>query len=181
MSSIIQRVIQEEERLYRLFLGKTNDPEESGELLQDLYESVLANLDSFARVEDQTAWLFRAAHNKVTDWYRKRARRKEQSLNYADEDEEALIELLADAGALEDRYFREALFEALYEAIEVLPEKLRIVVKAQSLEGRTFKELSEERGVPVGTLLSRKREAVKLLRGALEDFADVWNEIGSMK
>ncbi|MDC7223851.1 MAG: RNA polymerase sigma factor [Spirochaetales bacterium] len=177
MSKKIQRLLQnEEERLYRLFLYKTNDPHESWDLLQDLYESVLASLDSFALVENQTAWLVRAAQNKLTDWYRKRSRKKELSADQGREGESSLWELLADADALEDRFFRDALFEALSEAIEALPEKLRAVIKEQALGERTFRELSEEWGVPLGTLLSRKEKAVRLLREALDDFTDVWSE-----
>ena len=173
-----KRLLQnEEEKLYRLFLYKTGDPNEARDLLQDLYESVLSSLDSFALVEDQTAWLFRAAHNKITDWYRKRSRRKELSLDYDEEEGVSLMDMLSHFEGLEDSFFRDALYEALFQAVDALPEKLGAVIREQALNGRTFRELSEDWDIPMGTLLSRKREALRLLRAALEDFSDVWYEI----
>lgn len=167
-----------EDKLLRLFQKKTSDLQESRDLLQDLYESALRNLDSFSLVEDQAAWLFRAAHNRIIDWYRGKSRRDSVSLDKQIDDEGSLLDLLVDDKEnLEDAYFRTLLLEVLSEAVEALPEKLRLVIREQALEGRTFRELSEEWGVPQGTLLSRKREAVRLLREALEDFSDVWLEL----
>jgi len=40
------------------------------------------------------------------------------------------------------------------------------------LEGRSFKELSEESGIGINTLLSRKRYAVLHLRRRLQDIYD---------
>ncbi len=180
--SAVQRLLQdEEEKLYQLFLYKTGDPHEARDLLQDLYESVLGSLDSFALVEDQAAWLFRAAHNRITDWYRKRSRRNEVSLDCEEDESASLLDMLSDFEGLEDRFFRDALYDALFQALDALPEKLRMVIRAQALEGQSFRELAEEWDVPMGTLLSRKREALRLLREALADFADVWHEMRNEK
>ena len=169
---------RQQESLYRLFLSKTDDHQESMDLLQDLYVSVLGHLDSFAAVEDQTAWLFRAAHNRVIDWYRKRGRNRLQSLDSETLEQTPLIDLLVSpGGSLEDNLLKETLLEALELAVEELPEKLRLIVTEQALEGRTFRELSEEWGIPMGTLLSRKREALRLLAEALDEFSEIWEEM----
>ena len=96
-----------EARLLRLFQKKTGDFQESRDLLQDLYESALRNLDSFSLVEDQAAWLFRAAHNRIIDWYRGKSRRDSVSLDKQIDDEGSLLDLLVDDKEnLEDAYFR---------------------------------------------------------------------------
>ena len=179
MTAAVTKLLQKEERrLLSLFLRKTGDAQESRDLLQDLYESVLGSLDSFSVAEDQAAWLFRAAHNKVTDWYRKKSRSRETSLNEPVAEDTVLIDMLVDPYMdLENRFFRDGLLEALDLAIEALPPKLQAVIVEQSLNGRTFRELAEEWDIPQGTLLSRKREAVRLLKDALEEFTDVWNDI----
>ena len=38
------------------------------------------------------------------------------------------------------------------------------------MNGRTFRELSEEWGVPLGTLLARKSRAIAKVREALREF-----------
>jgi len=177
-AALTDQLQRQEEKLMSLFLDKTGNLQESRDLLQDLYESVLRSLDSFTLAEDQAAWLFKAAHNKVIDWYRKRSRNQEFSLDKEDLEDRSLLDLLvAPDFDLEDDYFRKGLYEALSESIQVLPEKLKIVIVQQALEGRSFRELSQEWGIPMGTLLSRKREGIRLLREALDEFADVWDEM----
>jgi RNA polymerase sigma factor (sigma-70 family) len=64
-------------------------------------------------------------------------------------------------------YARTVLFDALSDALDELPENQRAVFIAHEFEGRSFKEISEETGVSVNTLQSRKRYAVLHLRKRL--------------
>ena len=61
-------------------------------------------------------------------------------------------------------YARNLLLEVLDDALDELPANQREVFIAHEWMGRSFKELSEETGVSVNTLLSRKRYAVLYLR-----------------
>jgi RNA polymerase sigma factor (sigma-70 family) len=61
------------------------------------------------------------------------------------------------------------LFELLDDALDELPENQREVFLAHELLGRSFKELAEETGVSMSTLLSRKRYAVLHLRQRLNE------------
>lgn len=65
-------------------------------------------------------------------------------------------------------YARKLLLEELDAAVDELPNEQREVFIAHELEGRSFKSLSEETGVSINTLLSRKRYAVLHLRRRLE-------------
>jgi RNA polymerase sigma factor (sigma-70 family) len=60
------------------------------------------------------------------------------------------------------------LVDELAAAIEELPPEQRLVFVAHEIEGKSFKELAEETGVSVNTLLSRKRYAVMHLRRQLQ-------------
>ena len=107
------------------------------------------------------------ARNRITDLFR---RRKADSLSaeVAEEDGATLEDLLpsADAGP-EAIYARNVLLEALDDALGELPEEQREVFVGHELLGRSFKEMSDEMGVSVNTLLSRKRYAVLHLRKRL--------------
>ena len=61
------------------------------------------------------------------------------------------------------------MIEELEHALDELPEEQREVFVAHELMGYSFKELSEESGVGLNTLLSRKHYAVKHLRERLRD------------
>jgi RNA polymerase sigma factor (sigma-70 family) len=69
-------------------------------------------------------------------------------------------------------YLRNLLLDELGLALDELPDEQREVFVAHELEGRSFKELAEETGVGVNTLLSRKRYAVLHLRERLQNIYD---------
>jgi RNA polymerase sigma factor (sigma-70 family) len=69
-------------------------------------------------------------------------------------------------------YARRVLVDELAVAIDELPKEQRDVFVAHELEGRSFKEIAEETGVGINTLLSRKRYAVLRLRARLQGIYD---------
>jgi RNA polymerase sigma factor (sigma-70 family) len=121
-------------------------------------------------VEQVTAWMYRVARNRITDLFR---RHRPGSLNepvLLDQGSTELIDLLPSEDAGPDAlYTRRVMIETIEEALAELPAEQRTVFIAHELEGRSFKELSEESGVGVNTLLSRKRYAVLYLRSRLEE------------
>jgi RNA polymerase sigma factor (sigma-70 family) len=63
---------------------------------------------------------------------------------------------------------RSVLLDEIDEALEEMPPEQRFVFIAHEWEGQSFKELAEETGVSMNTLLSRKRYAVLHLRRRLK-------------
>jgi DNA-directed RNA polymerase specialized sigma24 family protein len=59
-------------------------------------------------------------------------------------------------------------WEELNAALGELPDEQKTVFVMNEMEGIPFKEISAKTGVPVNTLLSRKRYAVLHLRERLE-------------
>jgi RNA polymerase sigma factor (sigma-70 family) len=150
----------------RKHIADTNDAED---ILQDVFYELIEAYRLMKPVEHVTAWLFRVARNRMVDLFR---RKKPSSLNTpasAETDGDTLEDLLpsADDGP-EAAYARNMLLDALDEAIEELPQTQREVFIAHELMGRSFKEISEETGLSVNTLLSRKRYAVLHLRLRLQ-------------
>ena len=75
----------------------------------------------------------------------------------------------------EAAYARTVLLEAFEDALDELPEDQREVFVAHEVAGKSFRELADETGLSINTLLSRKRYAVLHLRRRLQaiynDFA----------
>ena len=69
----------------------------------------------------------------------------------------------------ENVYLRALFWEALDEALDELPEKQKQVFILNELEGIPFKDIAEQTGETVNTLISRKRYAVLHLREGLSD------------
>ena len=174
---ISEVVTRERSRLREFIRRRVPDPGDAEDVLQDVLSALVEANRLLMPIEHVTGWLFRVARNRITDLFRKK--RPESFSNAAlDEDHEddellQLEDLLPspDAGP-EALYARHALLAELELAVDELPEEQREVFVAHELEGRSFKEIAVETGVSVNTLLSRKRYAVRHLRGRLQSLYD---------
>jgi RNA polymerase sigma factor (sigma-70 family) len=109
--------------------------------------------------------------NRLTDLWRGEDARRRAGL--IDLPEDILAEIAEASGVdVHDALVRDEIEEALETAIEALPAEQREVLRAQAIDGITFRELSERTGVPIDTLMARKRRAVKKLAAALEYWMD---------
>jgi RNA polymerase sigma factor (sigma-70 family) len=161
---------RDEPRLRSFIRKRVLDTADAEDVLQDVFYELIAAYRLMKPMEQVTAWLYRVARNRITDLFR---RQKAVSLNdpVADDDESLAFEDLLptpDAGP-DAIYARNLLLEALDAALDELPANQREVFVAHELLGRSFKELSEETGVSVNTLLARKRYAVLHLRERLQE------------
>ena len=139
----------------RAWIADTAD-RDAEDVVQDVIERLFERADVTEPVADLSAYLYRSLRNKVIDLYRKPKRAAELPEDLSDIRFEASEEL-----------DREEAREALFEAIDELPEAQREVLVATDLEGRSFKELAEEWETPIGTLLARKHRAIRALKETL--------------
>jgi RNA polymerase sigma factor (sigma-70 family) len=167
---IADAVKRDEPRLRSFIRKRVLDTGDAEDILQDVFYELIEAYRLMKPAEQMTAWLFRVARNRITDLFR---RQKAVSLNDSGEpgeDSPAFEDLLPSPDAGPDAiYARNVLFDELDEALDELPPEQREVFIAHELLGRSFKELSEETGTSINTLLSRKRYAVLHLRERLQE------------
>lgn len=172
-------VEREQSRLRNFIRRRVPDPSDVEDIVQDVfYELVEANR-LLMPIEHVTGWLFRVARNRITDLFRKK--KPERFSDHAPTDDEGellqLEDLLPSPDAGPDALFmRNALLDELELALDELPKEQREVFIAHEVEGRSFKEMSEQSGVSMNTLLARKRYAVLHLRKRLQDVYDEFVE-----
>jgi len=155
-------VRREESRLRNFIRGRVADPRDAEDILQDVFAELVEANQLLMPIEHMSGWLFRVARNRIIDLFRKK---KGESLELED--------LLPSPDAGPDAELaRGMLLEALEAAIAELPPEQRDVFVAHELEGRSFKEMADESGVSINTLLSRKRYAVLHLRERLRTIYD---------
>jgi RNA polymerase sigma factor (sigma-70 family) len=178
-SDITATVVRERTRLVNFIRRRIRDPDDAEDILQDVFHEFVQAYRLPAPIEQASAWLFRAARNRIIDRFRKK---KEQPLTDLSDDEdegsgEYRLDLALpahDAGP-EALYARALLLKALQDALDELPPNQREVFIAHELEGRSFKDMAAESGVTLNTLLARKRYAVLHLRGRLQA---IYDELG---
>jgi RNA polymerase sigma factor (sigma-70 family) len=168
-------VRREQSRLGNFIRRRVADPRDAEDILQDVFYALIEANRLLMPIEHVTGWLFTAARNRITDFFRKKTPARFSALNVSDAEGESLSfeDLLPspDAGP-DELYARNAMLDELQDALDELPEAQREVFIAHEIEGRSFKEMASETGVSVNTLLARKRYAVLNLRKRLQDIYD---------
>ena len=181
-SRLSAQIARERPRLASFVRRRVPDAAEAEDILQDVFSELVEAYRLMQPVEHASAWLFRVARNRIVDFFRKKRPESLEDIHAsAAEEGAALDELLPspDAGP-EAAFARGVLVEELEAALAELPAAQREVFIATEIEGRTFRELAEESGENLNTLLSRKRYAVLHLRERLRDIHDEFNEAGGM-
>lgn len=179
MSQNISDIFNKYKLQLRGFIAKrVPSKEDCEDILQNVFYQ-LAKTDLEANpIEHVSGWLYTVARNQITD--RSRKQKEVLTPNVQDGgDEDSFVkeisEILFDEDSSPDiLYLRSLVWEELENALSELPDEQRNVFELTELEGISFKEISESTGIPVNTLISRKRYAVLHLR---ERLSDLYNEL----
>lgn len=154
-------------RLMAFIRKRVGNEADAEDILQDVFYQLLGNTKP---IEQLTAWLFTVTRNKITDRNRKKKPELLEDLYTGGSDETAFdwTNLFFDErNSPETDYLRSLFWETLYAALNELPASQRDVFILNEIEGVPFKEIAEQTGETVNTLISRKRYAVLHLRERL--------------
>ncbi|MFY0254673.1 RNA polymerase sigma factor [Chitinophaga sp. 30R24] len=173
-------VKQERKRLLHFIRQRVNNASDAEDILQDVFYQFTEYLRLGSQIDSITGWLFAVTRNKITDWFRKKKETPFADFTREIEGEEVLLlpELLSDKNLEADApMVKKMLSEAILEAIDELPTDQKRVFIQHELEGKSFKEMSEETGTSINTLLSRKRYAILYLRERLSElYSELLND-----
>ncbi|KUG09315.1 RNA polymerase sigma factor [Solirubrum puertoriconensis] len=171
----VQEAVREQRsKLLSFIRRRIPDEADAEDVLQDVFYELVQSYRLVKPVEQMAAWLFRVARNKIIDRYRRpKPASLEEAASYhsaADSDEPLLLAdvLPAPDDSTETAMARETIMEAILDALEELSPAQRQVFVWHEFDGKTFKQMSEETGVPLKTLISRKHYAVQQLRTKLQ-------------
>jgi RNA polymerase sigma factor (sigma-70 family) len=171
--SIAQFLTSERDRLvgYVRHLIDDAGDRDGEDIVQDVALNLYCRADVLMPIETISSYVYQSLRNKVTDYLR---RRKNMVFldEPADNDTElSLICALSDNIAnVEKEVTRSELREKIFSAIDSLSNIEKAIVIETELNGRSYRELSEEWGIPLGTLLARKSRALVKMRELLQEF-----------
>jgi RNA polymerase sigma factor (sigma-70 family) len=129
--------------------------------VQDAMVTILRAPHVLSVVERTGAWLYTLVRRRCTDIIRRDRTRR------TTEQEAALEDLFEEGDDALDQMERQEVILAVAEAVKRLDEPLRFAFVENALNGKTFKEIAAESGIPMGTLMARKQKAVELVKNAL--------------
>lgn len=146
---------------FRVALGVLRHREDAEDVAQEAY---LRAHRAFASLRDRErfrAWMVRVAFRLALDRQRGARRR----LRHEDA---AGMEAARQSASAEGEMARGQIREKVGEAVDALPEKLRIVTVLAAIEGHEVREVARLLGLPEGTVKSRLHLARKALAERLK-------------
>lgn len=158
--------------------SKIRDIEVAEDTAQDVWLQLTRQEDLDA-IDQIGNWLFTTARNRITDYYRKKksvpfSQLISENAEDAADDGEATDDLVFDHWLeqnLPDTLLESQEFwEELQRALDQLPDDQREVFVANELYDVPFRELADQTGLSINTLLARKRYAVLRLRKHFESW-----------
>lgn len=150
----------------RRFIDDTAE-RDSEDIVQDVALNMFNRADITVPIENITSYVYQALRNRIIDYLRRRRDVISLDEDWMEAGEVSLLDALHDPqrdGASD--ILRMETREYLFEALSILDDDQRSILVANELEEKTFQEVSEETGVPVGTLLARKSRALKKIKEA---------------
>jgi RNA polymerase sigma-70 factor (ECF subfamily) len=151
-----------QERLYWHVRRMVIDHEEANDVLQNTFIKVYKNIGKFKGNSALYTWLYRIATNESLTFLQKKKRHVTSSM---DELEGLSQKLEADT------YFDGNRAEKLlYEALENLPEKQRLVFQMRYFEDMSYKDISDVLGTTEGGLKASLHHAVKKIESFVKAF-----------
>ena len=150
-------------KLYRFLVRQLHgNAALADEIFQDVWQRVIGARAGWTPEAMFTTWLYRIAHNRLTDHWRALQHRPP-----APEDADLRTERIADPDDPERRLSEFEERRRLQRALDELPEEQREVVLLRLEHDMTLEEIGEATGVGRETVKSRLRYAMDKLRARL--------------
>jgi RNA polymerase sigma-70 factor (ECF subfamily) len=144
--------------VYRLALARTRRHQDAEEIAQTVFVKAWQGLPAFRGEAALSTWLYRLTLNACTDFFRQ-SYPEPLSLDDLGSPARTPVQPSPEEDLLQRE--KEA---ALLQAIHRLPEQSREILALREFDGRSYEELSQILGIPVGTVRSRLARARLALR-----------------
>jgi len=149
-----------EKAIYHYGLRMTGHADDAMDLMQEVFMSVCRNLHTYRGDGQFKSWLFRIAHFRCVEYYRRKRPSAEQ-----DNDTELLDEQACASAAT----FAAAQRNELVKAMQGLPLEQKAVVELKFFSQFTFDEIAEQLDLSSNTVKSRLYSALDKLKASMEE------------
>jgi RNA polymerase sigma-70 factor (ECF subfamily) len=154
-------IVERYEPLIKGFLHKRlKDEERVQDLTQDTFLRLHRARERYDSTRKFSTWIYTIAGNLLKNEYRNRSRRRET--NFSDLRKDSApgaaprpVQFESEQASPETEAYRRELRDAIDTAVGQMDEHHRVPFVMREVEDRTYEEISEAMGVPVGTVKSR--------------------------
>jgi RNA polymerase sigma-70 factor (ECF subfamily) len=157
-------VLKYQHRIMHLVNRYVKDPSEAQDVAQDTFIKAYRALADFRGESAFYTWLYRIAINTAKNYLLSRSRRHfDYEIDVQDAEQVENAAQLKDMDTPDNLLMNEQIVKVIKEAIEKLPEEMRIAITLREFEGMSYEEIAEAMDCPIGTVRSRifrAREAI---------------------
>lgn len=161
--------------VYSLALRRVGSHHDAEDITQNVFWKVWKSLPSFREEAAFSTWLYRMTSNAVTDFLRQKGRR-DAPLSLDDPD---LPQTAHPGPTPAEQAQEEERREALYRAIDSLPDQARSVLLLREFQGLSYEEIASALDMPLGTVRSRLARARSALAKSLREQGNLWDDFSS--
>jgi len=160
-SAWVTLVKRYEKGIYNYALRMVNNHADAMDLMQDIFIALFRNLHTFRAESPFKGWLYKIAHYRCIEYYRKK--RPMQSL---DDVPEQMDEQSDDCP--EQTLFAQQQSSVLIKTMQRLPIKQKLVVELKFFQQCTFDDIAQQLGISTNTAKSQLYSALDKLKLYLE-------------
>jgi RNA polymerase sigma-70 factor (ECF subfamily) len=180
INQLIQKALKGDEKAYNALLKRyqhgiynmiyqmIKNKEETEDLVQETFIKAFHSLDSYNDQYAFSTWLYKIAFNNCIDSIRKRKLRTfsiDQTIVL--KEGEVRHQIPAESPGPEGKLLFLERKKLIQKAVNSLPERYRRVIILRHQEDRSYDEISEILGIPLGTVKARIFRAREMLKKKL--------------
>jgi RNA polymerase sigma-70 factor (ECF subfamily) len=160
-SAWVTLVKRYEKNLYNYTLRMVSNPADAMDLMQDVFVAVFRNLSTFRGESPFKGWMFKIAHYRCIEFYRRK--KPTQSLDDVPEQFDESTDECPEYHAVSGQEST-----ALHKAMKALPVNQKLVVELKFFQHCTFDDIAKQLGISVNTVKSRLYSGLDKLKDHLE-------------
>lgn len=147
--------------------------EEIDDLLQEIFISTYQNLNSFDQNMQFSSWIYRIAHNKTINYWKKY---KKEIENISVDDNLSFIESIFNEDNIMFELEREDDKKLLNSALQNISLKYKEVLILKFIEEKDYKEISDILEKPMGSIATLINRGKKQLKNEVENIINKYND-----
>ncbi len=157
--------------IFHIILRIVRDQEITADLVQETFMKAFSSLQTYRAEYKFSTWLYRIGANCAIDYLRKK-RIKTLSLDAQTDtgDGKIDIEVPDNSHNPEADLLNRERRVTINDAIDSLPDKYRLVIVYRHKDNKSYEEIAEALGIPLGTVKARIFRARELLKKKLRPF-----------
>lgn len=163
------------ESIYYMLLKMVNNEDDAEDLTIEAFGKAFSRLQQYQPNYAFSTWMFKIASNNCIDFIRKQRRKKTMSIDTGltnDDGESLTFDIESEGRDPEEELIREQKIIAMREIVSKLKPRYKELILLRYFKEYSYEEISEELGIPLGTVKAQLFRAREFLANIMKNTRD---------